>query len=90
MDNDNKTLIHYLGDEMQAEDFPHRTEKKHPNTHYIRTCPSSLQNLEAKCRNETANVVYKKEVASMQGEAELVSSLGLFLLLATDGNLGTK
>ena len=52
MDNENKTLIHYLGDEVQAEDFPHRTEKKHPNTHYIRTCPSTLQNLEAKCRNE--------------------------------------
>ena len=72
MDNENITLIHYVGDEMKAEEFAHRTATKHPNAHYIRTCPSTLQNLEAKCKNEKANVVYKEEVASTQGEPELV------------------
>jgi len=65
-------LIHYIGDEKKAVDFAHGCASKHPEKPYIRTCPSTIRDLESKCKTEKANVVYKKEVSSMQCDPALV------------------
>lgn len=59
------TVVHYLGDENAAVDFCHRGAKKQVHQPYKRTCPSTLRRCEQSCASDKANVVYKREVASM-------------------------
>ena len=70
-DNKDITVVHYLGDENVASNFPHRNAK-HSTTMYVRTCPSYLKSLEKKCEMTRASVVYKKEVAQPSCQPEHV------------------
>lgn len=65
------TLIHYIGDETSATDFPHRNSC-HSGRQFVRTCPSYLSSCEVLVQNRKANVVYKQEVATMKCEPALV------------------
>ena len=73
LDDKSLTLVHYIGDEGAAKDFPHRGAKQQPDKPFVRTCPSYLKTCEEMCKNEKANVVYKKEVASMKCKPEHVA-----------------
>lgn len=70
LDDKSLTLVHYIG---AAKDFPHRGVIQQPDKPFVRTCPSYLKACEEKCKNEKANVVYKKEVASMKCKPEHVA-----------------
>lgn len=67
------TVIHYLGDESASVDFCHRNATKHPHQAFKRTCPSQLKKFEELCRTDKANVVYKREVASLNCNPEHVA-----------------
>ena len=65
------TLVHYVGNEKVASSFPHRNSVVSSKP-YIRTCPSYLKKCETLVESSKANIVYKKEVASMECEPHLV------------------
>ena len=69
------TLIHYLGDENAAVQFNHRGTEARQSHHFQRTCPSTLRRCAQMCKEEKANVVYKREVASMTCNPEQVAAL---------------
>ena len=73
LDDKSLTLVHYIGDEGAAKEFPHRGAKQQTDKPFVRTCPSYLKTCEEMCKNEKANVVYKKEVASMKCKPEHVA-----------------
>lgn len=58
-DDGNKVLVHYIGDESVACNFPHGNSKSHKIFH--RTCKSTLHKLSAS--HETPEVVYKNLVS---------------------------
>ena len=66
----NFTLIHYLGDESAANDFPHGN-KKNDNRAHIRTCPSVLKELTTKCNKSTTSRVYKSAITSLPPVAHM-------------------
>ena len=37
-----QVLIHYLGNEKAAQDFPHGNQKKNPDRKYCQQCPSTI------------------------------------------------
>ena len=55
------TLIHYLGDEKTATDYPHGNSKCAQPKPFMRTCPSVLKSLSG--TNELPSAVYKKAIA---------------------------
>ena len=55
----NSVLIHYIGDESIALDFPHDNTKKDHNFH--RTCPSVLRQLSS--TNDLPANVYKNKIS---------------------------
>ena len=61
------TLVHYLGDNSIAVDFAHRNAV-HSNASYTRTCPSAMEKLKSLCKSDYANIVYKKEIASLYSD----------------------
>ena len=63
IDNPTLTFIHYKGSEAVAVDFHYRGSKD--ARPFFRTSPSTLQRLRTLVKQDTAGVVYKKEVASM-------------------------
>ena len=63
LDDSTLTLVHYIGDEKATIDFPHRNATS--DKFYVRTCPSYLKKCETLVKDSKANVVYKKEIASM-------------------------
>ena len=63
-------LIHYIGNEECISNFPHRNAKTF--TPFVRTCPSYLKRCTAKCKENKANVVYKKEISQMTCQPEQV------------------
>ena len=56
------TLIHYVENEKAVAAFPHGNVKKNPERDYVRTCPSTLHNLEMASSSSTASKVYKAAV----------------------------
>ena len=66
------TLIHYLGDEGAAVDFCHKNCKHATHQAFTRTCPSQMKKLKELCSVEKANVVYKREVASLDCDPNAV------------------
>ena len=60
LDDKSLTLVHYIGDEGAAKDFSHRGAIQQPDKPFVRTCPSYLKACEEMCKNEKANVVYKR------------------------------
>ena len=59
-----QVLIHYLGDENIAEDFPHGNQKKHMERNYCKQCPSMVEALQEEISNSNPSDVYKAQVAS--------------------------
>ena len=56
------TLIHYVGDEKAATDYPHGNNKYDQPKMYMHTCPSVLKSLSG--TNELPSAVYKKAIAA--------------------------
>ena len=61
----NLVLVHYIGDDKVAVDFPHKSATK-LQSNFVRTLPSYLKSLEKKVAEEKASIVYKKEVAQIK------------------------
>lgn len=69
------TLVHYMGDNSIAVDFAHRNAV-HSNASYARTCPSAMEKLKLLCKSDFANIVYKKETASLySGSVKMQSQI---------------
>ena len=66
------TLIHYLGNEKVAIPFCHRNAKGYPSASFVRTCPSTLKIMKGQCIHNTASVVYKKKISSVDCLPEFV------------------
>ena len=64
-------LIHYIGDESVAEEFPHGNSKHSPVNHY-RTCPSVLNKMSTVA--DLPSNVYKKTISSNRCPPELQAS----------------
>lgn len=60
----NFTLIHYLGDEGAATDFPHGNKRNDDRAH-VRTCPSLIKELTTKCQTCTTSRVYKSAITTL-------------------------
>ena len=54
-------LVHYIGDESVAVDFPHGNSKD-SDSKYVRTMPSVLKHIESRCDKEKPSVIYRSEV----------------------------
>ena len=63
-------LIHYLGDESFAIDFPHGNSTKSSRS-YVRTCPSVINSLHQSCKCETPTTVYRKHVTNVPSSIHL-------------------
>ena len=65
--NNNAVLIHYIGDESCAVDFPHgiRNASTDSTRAYIRTCPSVIKSLQESCKSDTPTTVYRKHVTNV-------------------------
>ena len=59
------TLVHYQGDQSAAVDFCHRNSTKSSNHNLFRTLPSKMKEFEKPSAIDHANIVYKKEVGSL-------------------------
>ena len=59
------TLIHYIGDDKAATDFPHGNRKHHHEKKHVRTCPSYLNSCRVLVKTESASKIYKKAVANV-------------------------
>ena len=55
------TLVHYISNHNIAVDFPHRNAKDCDST-YVRTLPSALKRIEARCDTEKPSAIYRTEV----------------------------
>ena len=61
-DNQNYTIVHYIGDHSLIKQFPHRNATT-SNKNFVRTCPSTMKKISKDCKLHKANVVYKQEVS---------------------------
>lgn len=61
-------LVHYLGDNNKAVDFPHRNAKNHLH-YYFCSLPSYIKSCEEKVAIDKASIVCKREVAGMKNSA---------------------
>ena len=59
------TLIHYVGNEKAAVDFPHGNQKQNKERGYTRTCPSVLRKLEDDCLTGTTSKIYKSAITNI-------------------------
>ena len=65
-DKGDAVLIHYLGDEAVAVDFPHgNTSHVQSRKVHVRTCPSVIKDLKESCAHDTAAIIYRKFVADI-------------------------
>ena len=60
----NLVLIHYLGDEGAAVDFPHGNQQNE-SRNFVRTCPSLLGHISAECSRSTTSKVYKSALTNL-------------------------
>ena len=63
-DKGNAVLIHYLGNEAAARDFPHGNNSQSKRAH-VRTCPSVIEKLKKSCTHGTAATVYRNLIADV-------------------------
>ena len=66
-ENNNLTLVHYIGDDSLSEDFPHRSAKA--TRSYFCTLPSYLKSNEEQLKLSKASVVYKNEITRLNDDA---------------------
>ena len=55
-------LVHYLGDENMAVQFPHGNTKHNKDRGYVQTCPSVLRKAEKRSMTEQPSKIYKSEI----------------------------
>ena len=60
-----QVLIHYLGNEKAAQDFPHGNQKKNPERKYCQQCPSSRKKTAEQVVTTDPAKFYKTEIAAM-------------------------
>ena len=65
-------LIHYLGDEKVANDFPHGNQKKNTSRNYCQLCPSSLTKTKEQLSTTSPSKLYKTEIAAIDCHPSLV------------------
>ena len=58
-------MIHYVGNEKAAVDFPHGNQKQNKERGYTRTCPSVLRKLEDDCLTGTTSKIYKSAITNI-------------------------
>lgn len=58
---DNLRLVHYIGDDLLIENFPHRNSKSKTAV-YSQTLPSTLLAINEACASRDAHMVYKDAV----------------------------
>ena len=58
-------MIHYVGNEKAAVDFPHGNQKQNKERGYTRTCPSVLRKLEDDCLMGTTSKIYKSAITNI-------------------------
>ena len=66
------TLIHYLGDDKVAVEFPHGNAKRDDGRNFVRTCPSTISKCKDLVKFNKPNIVYKKEVAEIKCNTDAV------------------
>ena len=59
-----EVLIHYLGDESYAIDFPHGNSNAKSQRPHNRICGSVLKSLKESCKYDTAATVYRKHITN--------------------------
>ena len=64
-------LIHYLGDDSYAVDFPHGNSSGEAQRPHSRTCPSVMKSLKEGCKYSTTANVYRKHVTEVPPETHL-------------------
>ena len=64
-------LIHYLGDDNYAVNFPHGNSSEESQRPYSRTCLSVMKSLKEGCKYSTATNVYRKYVTEVPPETHL-------------------
>ena len=64
-------LIHYLGDDNYAVNFPHGNSSEESQRPYSRTCLSVMKSLKEGCKYSTATNVYRKHVTEVPPETHL-------------------
>ena len=70
-DSNNTVLIHYIGNEAHAIDFPHGNTSQESERAHVRTCPSVLDSLRESCQHDTAAVVYRNHITNNPSSAHL-------------------
>ncbi len=70
----NCVLVHYLGDEKAAVDYPHGN-RKHNERNHIRTCPSVLDELAQQTAMSSTSKVYKSSVTKLPPQASHIHVL---------------
>ena len=65
-------LIHYLGDEKFATDFPHGYQKKNASRNYCQLCPSSITKTKEQLSTTSQLKLYKKEVTAIDCHPSLL------------------
>ena len=57
-------VVHYLGNENAANNFPHGNVK-HTTREHVRTCPSVLKSLDVKCGESSTSKIYKSLITKL-------------------------
>ena len=70
-DANNIALIHYIGNESHAIDFPHGNTSQESEKAHVRTCPSVLDSLQESYQHDTAAVVYRNHVTNNPSSTHL-------------------
>ena len=63
-DTNNIALVHYIGNESHAIDFPHGNTSQESEKVHVRTRPSVLDSLQESYQRDTAAVVYRNHVTN--------------------------
>ena len=75
MEDKSMTLIHYLGNEKNAIDFPHGNQKHDvEGKKHVRTCPSYLNKFKSLVKSQTTSIAYKKEISNISCDPECVAT----------------
>lgn len=60
-----QVLIHYVGNENTAQDFPHGNQKNNPERKYCQQCPSLRKKTAEQAATTDPAKLYKTEIAAM-------------------------
>ena len=66
----NLVLIHYLGDENAAVDFPDGSQQNE-NRNYVQTCPPLLGHITTECSRSTMSKIYKSTLTNLPSKSHI-------------------